>query len=621
MLHNFISIFYLLTALAFIYVVFSGLGLAVLNRTKASFCSCGERLFFAFGIGAGIAGYALFILSAAQLLYPVYIYGILTLLSVTSVFGCKSLNFDRLTDFFSAPTGISEKLAATGTLILLIAALILSLTPEIGKDALVYHLAAPKLYLKQHGFYFIPGNIYSNLPFQAEMLYMAGLFLQGDLLAKGLNFMAFPVVLLGIWQFSIHKMENRHPFTSIFIFAMIPSVFELAHVSYADMYATLFVMGSVYAFVQWHEKEEGAWIIIAALFTGMAASTKYSTLILPFLGLLGILLHYRNRSDVRKPLRVISIYLFVTAITGSPFYVKNWLLTGNPLYPFYYGIFGGKGLDPELARLLEGLYKYMGMGREWVDYLLLPWNMSFHSRMNSSQFDGVIGPVFLLLLPILFGIRKQAPNLKIIIFYCLASLVFWASTSQDIRYLLPVLPFFAILCGVIFTHFKEQKGIMLYSAAVVACCALANTALIFSDFRKINPFPVIIGLEERSAFLNRSLATHRIYSIANERLPANASLFLVNMRNYTFLCERECYSDTMFETQTLKEILENSSTGTEVQEKLNIMGFTHLLYDELYVTGEKSLLTPAAKILFIEFVNEGLKEISRDRTYRLCALV
>jgi len=615
-----LSNIFLIAMLILLFLFFTGLGQFTLKQTDLIFSSYGERLFFSYGIGAGITGYAIFALAAAQLLYPAYIYGTLSVLLAISLLGLRSLKIRTLAVSFSWPTGISEQLAVAGTLVLLIAALILSLTPETGKDALVYHLAAPKLYLKHHGFYFIPGNIYSNLPFQTEMLFMAGLFIQGDQLTKGLNFIAFPVILLGIWQFSVHKMGNRHPFTSIFIFAMIPSVFELAHVSYADMYATLFVMMSVYAFVQWNENEEKTWVIITALFTGLAASTKYSTLILPFLGLLGILLHYRNATDGKAPLRSIALYLSVTAITGSPFYIKNLLLTGNPLYPFYYGIFGGKGLDPELARLLEGLYKYMGMGREWADYLLLPWNLSFNAKMNSSQFDGFIGPVFLLLLPFLFGIRKQKSNFTIIIIYTLVSFLFWASSSQDIRYLLPVFPFLAILCGLIFTHFEGHKSILLYSATVVVCCALLNVYQIFSDFKKISPIPFLLGLEERSAFLNRSLSTYGLYSLANERLPANASVFLVNMRNYTFLCDRECYSDTMFETQTLKNILATSSKSKEVQEKIKGMGFTHLMYDELYVTGEKSMLDPAAKSIFIEYSSEYLKEISRARTYRLCSL-
>ena len=609
----------LLVMPALLFFVFSGLGLVILNRTKASFSSYGERMFFAFGIGAGITGYAFFGLSAAQLLYPVYIYGVLTILLAASALGLKSIELGHLKDSFSMPAGMVEKLAAGGTMLLLAAAFALSLTPETGKDALVYHLAAPKLFLKHHGFYFIPGSIYSNLPFQAEMLYLAALFLDGDLLAKGLNFIAFPVVLLGIWQFSVHKMGNSYPFTSIFIFAMLPSVFELTHISYSDMYAALFVLGAVYAFCQWNEREENDWIVIAALFTGLAVSTKYSTLILPFVGFLGILLRYRQATEGGKPLRVISLYLAVTAITGSPFYIKSWLLTGNPLYPFYYGIFGGRDLTPEIARLFEGLYKYMGMGRGLLDYFLLPLNMSLFAKMNSSQFDGMIGPVFLLLLPLLIGIKNKWPILQIVITYSFVCFAFWASSSQDLRYLVPVLPFLAILCGVIFTHFKERKGIIGYAITVVVFSAIFNSVAIFSDFKKINPLPYILGGESRSAFLSRSLSTYRIYSIANEKLRSSASLFLVNMRNYTFLCDNNCFSDTMFETETLKKILASSPAVGDVREQFKKMGFTHLMYDELYVIGEKSLLDPAAKSQFIEF-SKTLKELGRDRTYRLCAL-
>ena len=41
----------------------------------------------------------------------------------------------------------------------------LVLTPEIGKDALIYHIGVPKMFLAHHGIYFIPGNIFANYPF------------------------------------------------------------------------------------------------------------------------------------------------------------------------------------------------------------------------------------------------------------------------------------------------------------------------------------------------------------------------------------------------------------------------------------------------------------------------
>src|SRR5262249_12418412 len=48
-----------------------------------------------------------------------------------------------------------------------------------GYDVLEYHLAAPKQYFVQQRITYLPHNIYSNLPFNAEMLYLLAMILRG----------------------------------------------------------------------------------------------------------------------------------------------------------------------------------------------------------------------------------------------------------------------------------------------------------------------------------------------------------------------------------------------------------------------------------------------------------
>ena len=64
------------------------------------------------------------------------------------------------------------------------------------------------------------------------------------------------------------------------------------------------------------------------------------------------------------------------------------------------------------------------------NYLLLPWNLSFYAEMDSPRFDGLIGPVFILVLPFAIGMRKIAVEIKIVLVYCLLAFSFWASSAQ-----------------------------------------------------------------------------------------------------------------------------------------------------------------------------------------------
>lgn len=604
-----------LLLLLFLCTIFTGTGLLFLKMIRATFPSHGEKLFFAFGIGTSLTGYAVFALAAAQFLYPAALFALLALLLAAAVAGWRNSGVS-LTHRSLRPKGIVERIAASLLVVLLAAALLLALTPETARDALLYHLAVPKLFLKHHGFYFVPGNAFANYPFHTELLFLLALFLNGDILAKLINFAFLTVILLGIRQFALHHMErNAFPYLSMLIFAMIPSVFVDAHMAYNDFAVVLYTMSALIAFITWRERQERGWLLLCALFTGMALASKYTTLLIPILGVLGVLLVHRDGEKGGAVFRDLALYILVTALFGAPFYIKNWIMTGNPFYPFLYGIFGGKGWDPEQARLYDGMVMFMGMGRSAVDYLLLPWNLSFHARIDSVIFDGVIGPVFLLVIPFLAGIRGK--GLKITMVYCALLFMFWASASQQIRYLFPIFPFLALMVGAVLTRYRDSRGMAILLAATVGGSLLLNATDIGRDFMRIRPLGFVAGLEDRDAYLSRSLSPYRMYRFVSTSLPPDAKVYLIYMKNWTFLCDRECYADAMFEHYTLQKILAASATPEEVYRRLKEMGFTHLMFDVHYVTGEKSMLSPEQKGLFSAFQQKYLIQVKNDRSYYL----
>jgi hypothetical protein len=618
MLGNYPLTLLFLLLLAF---AFTGTGLLVLKTVQVAPDSMGERLFLAYALGAGVAGYAVFALAAGQFLYPAPLYLIIALLFALACTGWRGVEVTAALRVWRPPRGWIERGALALLLLFLGAAFLLALTPEIGKDALLYHLAVPKLYLRHHGFYFIPGNAFANYPFHTEMLFLLALFLQGEILAKLLAFAVVPVILLGIRQFAMHRMEqNAYPYLSMLLFFLIPSVFQLAHMAYIDLYIALYAMGAVITFCNWYRERLAGWLILCAVFTGLALACKYSTLLFPSLGVLGVAWSHRKSEESGPVLRDLALFLGVAFLVGCPFYLKNWVLTGNPLYPFMYGIFGGKGWNPELGRLYDGLFMYLGMGRGWLDYLLLPWNVSVHARMDSVYFDGFIGPLFLIVLPFLAGIRNIEPSVRITLLFCALNFLFWATSSQNIRYLSPLFPFLALTTGMVLTAYRPQKGVAILLGLVTAGCLAFNGFQIARDFMRIRPLGVISGGESRDEFLSRSLSVYPIYRFANENLPADARIFLVYAKNWTFLLERECYADSMFEHYTLKKILAASATPAEVYKRLKEKGFTHIMYDPSYVTGVKSMLSPEEIALFAAFRDKFLILLKRDRYYSLWRL-
>src|SRR5512139_1465784 len=212
-----LSLFLFLLSLA----VATGVGALVLRVFRLSRASPGERVFFSFATGLGTAGYAVFVPAALGLLRPSVLWPVAALLAVASVAGLRNLGREAPetgAPIPAPPRGAIESFALLLTAGFLALSLLLCLAPETGKDALIYHLAVPKQYLKAGGFRFLPGNIFSNSPLLPEMLYLLALFLRGEVLAKLLHFGALGGVLLGMWSFSRrHMPDTAFPFTGLLL--------------------------------------------------------------------------------------------------------------------------------------------------------------------------------------------------------------------------------------------------------------------------------------------------------------------------------------------------------------------------------------------------------------------
>jgi hypothetical protein len=348
-------------------LITTGVGRLCLSATAIRFVSRSEGFFLSAGIGLVVTGYAVFLLGVTGSLAASSIALLLISLVLFSVAGW-------LRPIRTAPAAPSERsvleLSASVLLgILLLAGSVLTLTPENGKDALIYHLAVPKLYLLHHGFYYIPGNAFAGYPLLGEMYYLLALFLQNDILAKAMNYALLCGILLGMGLFARHVLQN-HKFSSLsmLIFVSIPSVFAVSHAAYNDLFVTFFTLAAIYSFFRWSDHRLTAWLILCGLFSGSAAACKYTALLLTPLGCLGILyLAYRGGNGARETLRRLTLFVAAALIAGSPFYLKSWIVMGNPFYPFFMGYSAaGGGMATRRASTISSSRASAWEGISWI---------------------------------------------------------------------------------------------------------------------------------------------------------------------------------------------------------------------------------------------------------------
>lgn len=426
-------------------------------------------------------------------------------------------------------------------------AIIRALAPPVGDDwdSLAYHLAIPKLYLQHHGIYFIPFSSHSNFPFNWEMLYTLGLSFGSISLAKLFHFLSGALLLASVCSAAKRHFGAETARLSALILAGVPTVAWLATTSYIDLTTALFSFLVVYSLLNFTTSKDRKWAVFAGISAGLAAGTKMTALIMIAIAAVWIIFDAKS-SKPDKPVRLAIGAIIICALLAAPWYIKSLIYTGNPVYPFFYGIFGGKDWSAESAALYRADQLKFGMGRDFASLLMLPWNLTFHfARFNDFAarlpayfiFKGEItsnetvlfprnamvyltsiGPVFLAGLPLiaLGTVKKGIPRALILASSVL--LLAWFFMMQDHRYLIPILALIAPAIAYSAVQFGYKKITL-----VVAASAGVFTAILMGIF--VWPsVPVSLSIEKPDVYLTRELDLYPASKFINDELPKNAKI-------------------------------------------------------------------------------------------------
>ncbi|MDD5454371.1 MAG: hypothetical protein PHW62_02580, partial [Candidatus Ratteibacteria bacterium] len=203
--HIFIFIFLILLAW--------GVGRKFSKAIKISYSDISEEFSFAVSIGLGIICFLMLILGSVKILYAEATY-ILT--AIVFLFVIKELKEiflgigetwkkkqNQKTDIISVIVlsfiGLTVLLLFTGTF-----------TPPLSYDGIAYHLGVIKSYIKSHAIIPLPYHVYSNFPFNMEMLYTYSiLFTRDEILAKMFHFLMAILSCSAIYSFGKKYLDRK----------------------------------------------------------------------------------------------------------------------------------------------------------------------------------------------------------------------------------------------------------------------------------------------------------------------------------------------------------------------------------------------------------------------------
>jgi hypothetical protein len=526
----------------------------------------------------------------------------------------------------AAPRAAGAALGWGVTLLVGAMTLLESLTPVCAQDALVYHLAIPARYIAEGGFHHVPGSFYASFPQNVDMLFALGLLLGGDVLAQWYHWMLAAAATLAVAALARAVAGSREPSVSpaglaAALFASIPTAALISAWAYVDLGVVFFALVSLLLFLRFWRRQRGVSLTglahrstldlaLAAFFAGVAAGCKYTAAVQVIFVVVGVVTVGRLE---RRRIRLVAGQALLAGAVGlftvAPWLVKNAVLTGNPLNPFAYSLFGGRDWDAARACVLaQSLAEWGGVQSLW-DLLRLPWDVTVAGEFFSQErFDGVIGAAFLIGLPLLvFGWRRSGEFRLATAFLALWALS-WVVTTHQVRFLLPALAIASALIAAAAVGLRRAwprraAAFSLYAAV------LANAAIIAVHFGGHNPLPFVLGQESRHSFLARELpgGDYAVFRTIDEKLPAQSRILFGSCGNPGFLCKRPYHSDALFENFTLARYLAASSEPADLLARLRADGFTHLLFRLPYVfdpAGRKSEIPREGQALLGRFLNE-----------------
>lgn len=501
-------------------------------------------------------------------------------------------------------------------LILTVAIVILGSVPPVDRDALTHHLFVPKLWIRHGGIFEIPGISFSYYPMNLDLLYTIPLYFDNDIIPKYIHHLFALLTGLLLHRHLKHRLGGFYGLFGTLFFLSIPIIIKLSITVYVDLGVVFFTTAALLLLLHWAEKDfQWRFLIFSGLCCGLAAGTKYNGLIgIVVLTLLVPLIYQQTILNEKKSNKkaLLSCFVFALAalVSFSPWLIRNFAWTGNPIYPLHNSLFqkfsttNDHSQHTVIARNLDSSQQNNPKARNafisrkllydepWWLAMFLPVRYFFEGQDDSPQFfDGKLTP-FLLFLPILaFLIRspdtRQRREQRFLLLF--ATLYFFFTFFQEelrIRYIVPIVPPLIILSmhGLrsLFWVISKKQNVMLcrygrvLAASIPLFMLVYNAEYLAQQFQKINPLPYLRGELNRDQYISHFRPEYPAIQFTNT-LPEQSRILAVFLGNRGYYFDKPVDFDMKEGGSMLYNVIRQVRTEKQASELLKKQNISHLL--------------------------------------------
>jgi hypothetical protein len=442
--------------------------------------------FTGFFAGSGIVIVLLFICGLTGFFNHTFFAVFIILIFLFSLAGRRSLFEIRL------PFSMMELIPLALVAIVLLMAAFSSLSPPIKNDTLYYHLGLPKLWAVDGGIKFYPWLSFSDTALNSELLLTPIVDFVSPEAAQFFVFLVGLMIILYL-AYSANRHLGISPMITILTIVSVSFFTTGLFDAKNDLLAAGFALSSFIAYADYLKNHDNKLMVLAGVFAGLAAATKVNSLI--FAGALFIAI-----AASRPGLKPLLLFAIPGMIFGSPWYIKAYIETGDPVYPFFNDIFH----SPLWHVVFDKFNTATGVDSEHRTLFNL-FTAPLRLVYLPDIFRARLGPLPLMLLPLLFFIKSIPVLVKKILIISVIFFVGWYFSWPNGRYLMPVVILLCLVGAFIFDWLIKNTRFGGIITVVGACLLIILSGTqVFRDGKL--RMETALGIIDTDTFM-RSAAT------------------------------------------------------------------------------------------------------------------
>jgi 4-amino-4-deoxy-L-arabinose transferase-like glycosyltransferase len=417
------------------------------------------------------------------------------------------------------------------------------------------------------------------------------------------------------------------------LFLSLPVIIKLSVTVYVDLGLIFFSTASLLQLLRWSETDSRLrHLVLAGIMAGLCVGTKPNGMLAVFLLTATVPLLYRRAAAKRtgrlqelspratRGRRALAslgwavLFAGLATLLFSPWMIRNYAWTGNPVFPMAQKVFGFSqptntdpspaaeeiplGAESEVSHPSGGsgfghfAVRKLIFGESLLEILAIPVRIFIQGEDDNPRlFDGRLNP-YLLIFPLtaVFAVKRwgRSPQDRLEVgalgLFALVYLLFaFFLADMRIRYIGPIIPPLVILAvlgihdviGIIrdrLSVWGQSLGLAAVGTLLLLLLGL-NAAYLVAQFGIIDPLSYLQARLSRDEYIQKYRPEYAAISYANRHLSTEARILALFNGNRIYYSEREMVcSPELFRT-----MLKKSSSAEAARNELLRHGISHLL--------------------------------------------